>query len=134
MFPLNLKPVTGGQSLCLLSKANSDVSWLWHRRLAHLNFKDLNKLVAMDLVRGMPALKFDNDSLCSACEHGKQTKQRHPTVINPKIIEPLSLLYMDLCGPSAVESIGKKKYILVIVDDLFKIHLGFIPKKQIRCC
>ncbi|KAI3737799.1 hypothetical protein L2E82_27811 [Cichorium intybus] len=117
MFPLNLKPVTGGQSLCLLSKANSDVSWLWHRRLAHLNFKDLNKLVAMDLVRGMPALKFDNDSLCSACEHGKQTKQRHPTVINPKITEPLSVLYIDLCGPSAIESIGKKKYILVIVDD-----------------
>ncbi|KAI3499752.1 hypothetical protein L1887_35561 [Cichorium endivia] len=117
MFPLNLKPVTGGQSLCLLSKANSDVSWLWHRRLAHLNFKDLNKLVAMDLVRGMPALKFDNDSLCSACEHRKQTKQRHLTVINPKITEPLSLLYVDLCGPSAVESFGKKKYILVIVDD-----------------
>ncbi|KAI3503844.1 hypothetical protein L1887_32298 [Cichorium endivia] len=117
MFPLNLKPVTGGQSLCLLSKANSDVSWLWHRRLAHLNFKDLDKLVAMDLVRGMPALKFDNDSLCSACEHGKQTKQRHPTVINPKITEPLSLLYVDLYGPSTVESIGKKKYILVIVDD-----------------
>ncbi|KAI3782315.1 hypothetical protein L2E82_12357 [Cichorium intybus] len=117
MFPLNLKPVTGGQSLCLLSKANSDVSWLWHRRLAHLNFKDLNKLVAMDLVRGMPALKFDNDSLCSACEHGKQTKQKHPTVINPKITEPLSFLCIDLCGPSAIESIGKKKYILVIVDD-----------------
>ncbi|KAI3790994.1 hypothetical protein L2E82_04492 [Cichorium intybus] len=117
MFPLNVKPVTGGQSLCLLSKANSDVSWLWHRRLAHLNFKDLNKLVAMDLLRGMPALKFDNDSLCSTCEHGKQTKQRHPTVINPKITEPLSVLYIDLCGPSAIESIGKKKYILVIVDD-----------------
>ncbi|KAI3723589.1 hypothetical protein L2E82_35301 [Cichorium intybus] len=102
MFPLNLKPVTGGQSLCLLSKANFDVSWLWHRRLAHLNFKDLNTLVAMDLVHGMPALKFDNDSLCFAYEHGKQTKQRHPTMINPKITEPLSLLYMDLCGPSAV--------------------------------
>ncbi|KAI3767811.1 hypothetical protein L2E82_18230 [Cichorium intybus] len=92
MFPLNLKPVTGGQSLCLLSKTNSDVSWLWHRRLAHLNFKDLNKLVAMDLVRGIHALKFDTDTLCSACEHGKQTKQRHPTVINPKITEPLSPL------------------------------------------
>ncbi|KAI3510701.1 hypothetical protein L1887_17834 [Cichorium endivia] len=117
MFPLNLKPVIGGESLCLLSKANSDVSWSWHRRHAHLNFKDLKKLVAMDLVRGIPALKFDNDSLCSACEHGKQTKQRHPTVINPKITEPLSLLYVELCGPSAVESIGKKKYILVIVDD-----------------
>ncbi|KAI3700123.1 hypothetical protein L2E82_44740 [Cichorium intybus] len=79
MFPLNLKPVTGGQSLCLLSKANSDISWLLHRRLAHLNFKNINKVVTMDLVRGMPALKFDNDSL--------------------------------------LESIGKKKYILVIVDD-----------------
>ncbi|KAI3505818.1 hypothetical protein L1887_28103 [Cichorium endivia] len=131
MFPLNLKPITGGQSLCLLSKANSDVSWLWHRRLAHLNFKDLNKLVAMDLVRGMPALKFDNNSLCSACEHGKQTKQRHPTVINPKITEPLSLLYVDLCGPSAVESIGKKKYILVIVDDYSRFTwVLFLRKKS----
>ncbi|KAI3700035.1 hypothetical protein L2E82_44649 [Cichorium intybus] len=117
MFPLNLKPITGVPSLCLLSKENSDVSWLWHQRLAHLNFKDINKLVAMDLVRGMPALKFDNDSLCAACERGKQTKQTHPTVINPKITEPLSLLYMDLCGPSVVESIGKNKYNLVIVDD-----------------
>ncbi|KAI3700454.1 hypothetical protein L2E82_45084 [Cichorium intybus] len=96
MFPLNLKPVTGGQTLCLLSKANSDVSWLWHRRLAHLNFKDLNKLVAMDLVRD-------------------KTKASHSD--NPKITEPLSFLYMDLCGPSAIESIRKKRYILVIVDD-----------------
>ncbi|KAI3515988.1 hypothetical protein L1887_14895 [Cichorium endivia] len=80
----------------------------------------LKQVSGYDLVRGMPALKFHNDSLCSACEHGKQTKQRHPIVINPKITEPLSLLYMDLCGPSAVESIGKKKYILVIVDDYLR--------------
>ncbi|KAI3690685.1 hypothetical protein L2E82_48889 [Cichorium intybus] len=117
MFPVNLKPITGGPSLCLLSKENSDISWLWHRRLAHLNFKDINKLVVMDLVLGMLALKFDNDSLCSSCEHGMQTKQKHRTMINLKITKLLSLLYMDLCGPSAVESIGKKRYILVIVED-----------------
>ncbi|KAI3522308.1 hypothetical protein L1887_11842 [Cichorium endivia] len=71
MFPLNLKSVTGGQSLCLLSKANTDVNWLWHRRLAHLNFKDLNKLVAMDLVRGMSALKFDNELVAMASKQNK---------------------------------------------------------------
>ena len=45
MFPLNLRPIKGNPAICLLSKAHSDESWLWHRRLSHLNFKDINKLV-----------------------------------------------------------------------------------------
>ncbi|KAI3499778.1 hypothetical protein L1887_35588 [Cichorium endivia] len=94
------------------------VEGLKHNLVSSPNFKAINKLVAMDLVRCMSALKFDNDTLCSACEHGKQTKQKHPTVIDTKIMEPLSLLYMDLCGMSVVESLGKKKYLLVIVDDI----------------
>lgn len=39
---------------CLFSKATSDESNLWHRRLGHLNFKTINKLVKGNLVRGLP--------------------------------------------------------------------------------
>ena len=39
MYPLNLNPIKGKPAICLLTKAHSDESWLWHRRLSHLNFK-----------------------------------------------------------------------------------------------
>lgn len=56
MFTLDIKPMARKPSFCLLSKALVDVSWLWHRRLCHLNFRSLNKLVVEDLVRGLPVL------------------------------------------------------------------------------
>nr|GEV16964.1 hypothetical protein [Tanacetum cinerariifolium] len=40
--------------VCLLSKASFTKSWLWHRRLNHLNFRTLNELAKKDLVRGLP--------------------------------------------------------------------------------
>ncbi|XP_052623142.1 uncharacterized protein LOC128128382 [Lactuca sativa] len=72
MYPLNLSPIKGKPNICLLSKANSDESWLWHRRLSHLNFKDINNLVLGDHVRGLPLLKFDKEHLCAASEKDKQ--------------------------------------------------------------
>ncbi|GKB68955.1 retrovirus-related pol polyprotein from transposon TNT 1-94 [Tanacetum coccineum] len=103
--------------ICLLSKASKNKSWLWHRRLNHLNFGTLNDLARKDLVRGLPRLKFEKDHLCSACQLGKSRKATHkPKTINT-IMEVLHTLHMDLCGPLRVQSINGKKYILVIVDD-----------------
>ncbi|GJW12717.1 putative ribonuclease H-like domain-containing protein [Tanacetum coccineum] len=50
----------------------SDESKLWHRRLGHLNFKTMNKLVKENLVRGLPSKLFENDQTCVACQKGKQ--------------------------------------------------------------
>ncbi|GKC69414.1 integrase, catalytic region, zinc finger, CCHC-type containing protein [Tanacetum coccineum] len=36
----------------LLSQASKNKSWLWHRRLNHLNFSTINDLARKDLVRG----------------------------------------------------------------------------------
>ena len=80
----------------------------------------MNELVTSESVWGLPLLRFDNDTLCAACECGKQSKKRHLSVVHSAITEPLQLLHIDLCGPSAVESLNKKKYILVIVDDFTK--------------
>nr|KAJ0227036.1 hypothetical protein LSAT_V11C100049630 [Lactuca sativa] len=130
MYPLNLNPIRGTPAICLLSKANTDESWLWHRRLSHLNFKDINKLVIGDHVRGLPLLMFDKEHLCAACEMGKQIRKSHPTRINTKIVEALELLHIDLCGPSAIESIDGSKYILVIVDDFSRFTWVFFLKQK----
>ncbi|GJS08262.1 putative ribonuclease H-like domain-containing protein [Tanacetum coccineum] len=101
----------------LLSKASKTKSWLWHRRLSHLNFGSINHLARHGLVRGLPKLKFEKDHLCSACALGKSSKKPHKTKSEDTNQEKLYLLHMDLCGPMRVASVSGKKYILVIVDD-----------------
>ncbi|GKE41517.1 retrovirus-related pol polyprotein from transposon TNT 1-94 [Tanacetum coccineum] len=103
--------------ICLLSKASKTKSWLWDRRLSHLNFGAINHLARHGLVRGLPKLKFEKDHLCSACALGKSTKKPHKPKSEDTNQEKLYLLHMDLCGPIRVASVNGKKYILVIVDD-----------------
>ncbi|GKB85336.1 ribonuclease H-like domain-containing protein [Tanacetum coccineum] len=57
-----------------LLTATIDESKLWHKRLGHVNFKTMNKLVKRNLVRGHPSKIFDNDHICVACQKGKQHK------------------------------------------------------------
>ncbi|GJU08739.1 ribonuclease H-like domain-containing protein [Tanacetum coccineum] len=73
MYSVDLKNVVPKRGLtCLFAKATSDESKLWHRRLGHLNFKTMNKLVKGNLVRGLPSKLFKNDQTCVACQKGKQ--------------------------------------------------------------
>ncbi|GJY53581.1 ribonuclease H-like domain-containing protein [Tanacetum coccineum] len=55
-------------------QATLDESMLWHRRLGHVNFKTINKLVKENLLRGFPTKRFENDQTCVACLKGKQHK------------------------------------------------------------
>ncbi|GJS40812.1 retrovirus-related pol polyprotein from transposon TNT 1-94 [Tanacetum coccineum] len=112
LYTISVKDMMRYSPICLLSKASKNKSWLWHRRLNHLNFGTLNDLARKDLVRGLPRLKFEKDHLCSACQLGKSRKATHkPKTINT-IMEVLHTFHMDLCGPLRVQSINGKKYIL----------------------
>ncbi|KAI3723832.1 hypothetical protein L2E82_35593 [Cichorium intybus] len=99
-----------------ITNALADISWLWHRRLSHLNFGYINKLLGDDLLRGLPLLKLDNETLCAACEKGKLSKSTHKSISESSVSEPLELLHIDLCGPAKTQTIQGKKYILVVVD------------------
>nr|GEV47668.1 hypothetical protein [Tanacetum cinerariifolium] len=61
-----------GDLTCLFAKATVDESNLWHRRLGHINFKTMNKLVKGNLVRGLPSKVFENNHTCVACKKSKQ--------------------------------------------------------------
>ncbi|GJW58132.1 putative ribonuclease H-like domain-containing protein [Tanacetum coccineum] len=84
MYSFDLKNVVpSGDLTCLFAKATIDESKLWHRRLGHVNFKTMNKLVKGNLVRGLPSKIFDNDHTCVACQKGKQHKASYsllPTI------------------------------------------------------
>ncbi|GKE98534.1 ribonuclease H-like domain-containing protein [Tanacetum coccineum] len=51
MYSFNLENIVpSGGLACLIAKATIDESNKWHRRLGHVNFKNLNKLVKGNLV------------------------------------------------------------------------------------
>nr|GEU48223.1 putative ribonuclease H-like domain-containing protein [Tanacetum cinerariifolium] len=56
------------------NQASIDESNKWNRRLGHVNFKNLNKLVKGNLIRGLPSKIFENDHTCVACQNEKQHK------------------------------------------------------------
>nr|GEW24707.1 reverse transcriptase domain-containing protein [Tanacetum cinerariifolium] len=79
MYNVDLKNVvSSGDLTCLFAKATLDESNLWHRRLGHINFKTLNKLVKGILVRGLPSKVFKNNHTCVACKKGKQHRASYP--------------------------------------------------------
>nr|GEY11709.1 retrovirus-related Pol polyprotein from transposon TNT 1-94 [Tanacetum cinerariifolium] len=117
LYLISLNNLMAASLVCLLSKASCTKSWLWHRRLNHLNFETLNELARKDLVRGLPRLKYDKKHLFPSCQLGKSKKSSHPLKTVNTNTEILNTLHMDLCRSLRVESINKKKYMLVIVDD-----------------
>ncbi|GKC20392.1 putative ribonuclease H-like domain-containing protein [Tanacetum coccineum] len=75
MYSVDMKNIVPKECLtCLVAKATLDESMLWHRRLGHVNFKSINKLVKENLVRGLPLKRFENDQTCVACLKGKKHK------------------------------------------------------------
>ncbi|GJZ00950.1 integrase, catalytic region, zinc finger, CCHC-type containing protein [Tanacetum coccineum] len=117
LYTISISDMAASSPVCLMSKATSTKSWLWHHRLSHLNFGTINDLTRLDLVDGLPKFKYGKDHLYSACERGKRKKASHPPKLIPNDHSKLELHHMDLCDPMRVASINGKKYILVIVDD-----------------
>ncbi|GJX12361.1 ribonuclease H-like domain-containing protein [Tanacetum coccineum] len=126
MYSFNMKTPSSAQSfVCLIAKSTTDESNVWHRRLGHINFKTLNKLVKGNLVRGLPSKVFKNDHTCVACQKGKQHRASCKAKLERLITAPLHTLHMDLFGPTFVKSINHASYCLVITDDCTRFSRVF---------
>ena len=95
---------------------------LWHQRLGHASHKQLEKISKYDAVIGLPKFEKIEKCICRPCQMGKQVKSKHPSVTEVQTSRPLELLHIDLIGPARVQSLGGKKYILVVVDDVLLLR------------
>nr|GEW38791.1 putative ribonuclease H-like domain-containing protein [Tanacetum cinerariifolium] len=109
LYTFNLSDIQPEQHInCLLPKASLEESTKWHRRMAHVNFKTINKLAKNELVEG------------------KQHKASYKAISTVRTIsEPLKLLHMDLFGPISIRSIDQKYYSLVVTDDFSRFNWTF---------
>ncbi|GKA24524.1 retrovirus-related pol polyprotein from transposon TNT 1-94 [Tanacetum coccineum] len=117
LYTINLHKMVYASPICLMARATSTKSWLWHQRLSHLNFDTINELAKNDLVTGLSKFKYNKEHLCPSCEQGKSKKAPHKPKPVPNSKQRLHLLHMDLCGPMKVESINRKRYVMVTLDD-----------------
>ncbi|GJR07655.1 retrovirus-related pol polyprotein from transposon TNT 1-94 [Tanacetum coccineum] len=118
------------QESCFFAKASENLNWLWHKRLAHLNFKTINKLEKHNLVIGLLSLIYSKDKPCSSCEKGKHHRASFETKQTSFIKKCLHLLHMDLFGPITPRSINHDKYTLVIVDEYSRYTWVYFLKKK----
>ncbi|GJT18960.1 ribonuclease H-like domain-containing protein [Tanacetum coccineum] len=131
MYSFDMKNIVPKDGLtCLVAKATSEESMLWHRRLGHVNFKNINKLVKENLVRDLPLKRFENDQTCVACLKGKQHRASCKSKAFSPITKPLFMLHMDLFGPTFVSSLMHKKYCLVVTDDYSRFSWVFFLRTK----
>nr|GEX26944.1 putative ribonuclease H-like domain-containing protein [Tanacetum cinerariifolium] len=122
MYSIDLNNVVPHRDLtCLVAKASADECMLWHRRLAHLNIKTMNRLVRHNLFRGLPSKCFDNDHTYVACLKGKKHKASCKTKLVNLVTKPLHILHIDLFSPTSVNSLNHKWYCLVATDDFSRV-------------
>nr|GEW63459.1 integrase, catalytic region, zinc finger, CCHC-type, peptidase aspartic, catalytic [Tanacetum cinerariifolium] len=127
-----------------ISRASKIKSWLWHCRLSHLNFGEINHLARQGLVRGLPKLKFEKDHLCSACAMGKKAVATACYTQNRSIIRlrhgktPYELLHNKLPDLSFLYVFGALCYPTNDSENLGKlqpkadigIFIGYAPTKK----
>ncbi|GJW67427.1 retrovirus-related pol polyprotein from transposon TNT 1-94 [Tanacetum coccineum] len=58
VYVIDMSSYNEESNACFFVKASPSVNWLWHKRLSHLNFKNINKLGKQNLVAGLPSLTF----------------------------------------------------------------------------
>nr|GEV14275.1 integrase, catalytic region, zinc finger, CCHC-type, peptidase aspartic, catalytic [Tanacetum cinerariifolium] len=78
LYTINLHEMAFASPICLMARASSTKSWLWHQRLSYLNFDTINDLARNDLVLGLPKFKYHKEHLCPSCEQGKCKRASHP--------------------------------------------------------
>nr|GEZ35837.1 ribonuclease H-like domain-containing protein [Tanacetum cinerariifolium] len=98
MYSFDLKNVVPiGGLTCLFAKAILDESNLWHRRLGHINFKTMNKLV-----RGNLARENQTNGNADTKANIDVRQARKKTVLGPQYVL-LQLLTSDSKGPKSSE-------------------------------
>ena len=106
-----------------------DESWLWHRRLGHINFDNLVKVNNLGAVRNFPKITKPSNPICRHCQLGKKTRIRFKTK-EYSTSKPLELVHIDLCGPTRTKSLQGESYFMLFIDDFTRMAwVSFLKEK-----
>jgi hypothetical protein len=108
-----------------------DESWLWHKRLGHLNFDHIVKLNNEGVVKDLPRISNPNNSVCEYCQMGKLTHAQFKSKSFTSSKKPLQIVHMDRCGPSRKQGTGGEHYFMLVIDDFSRLTwVAFLREKS----
>jgi transposase InsO family protein len=111
-----------------MTHAIENSSELWHRILAHINYKALPYVCKA--VTGLPKLKVEHEGVRNGCAQGKNIKNPFPKR-NNKVEGALELIHSDVCGPMPSSSISGYVYYVSFIDDYSrKTWVYFLKSKD----
>src|SRR3954471_21313201 len=64
VYKTDLQDLKNQKVTCLMSVFEE--KWVWHRRLGHASLRKISQINKLNLVRGLPNLKYKSDALCEA--------------------------------------------------------------------
>jgi len=122
-----LYKLKGSADLALIHNTVSPCE-LWHRRLAHFNYKALP--IVSKVVTGLPKIQVDNSGVCKGFSQGKNVKNPLPSS-DMKAEGILNLIHLDACGPMTASSLSGYDYYVSFIDDFSrKTWIYFLKSKD----
>lgn len=110
------KVALNAESPSCLQVITSDFSSKWHARLGHINFENIRLMVDKELVTGIPKITMTKKT-CVFYLLGKQPRRSFPAATTYRASQKLKLVHGDLCGPITPPTIGRNRYVFVLIDD-----------------
>jgi hypothetical protein len=85
--------------------------------MGHINHNDLQKMVKEGLVKGIDLDLTSTPDFCKTCVEAKATRKPFPKRSTTESVKAYGDKVMaDVWGPAEVESLGHKKYYLLLQD------------------
>nr|GEW88555.1 hypothetical protein [Tanacetum cinerariifolium] len=110
LYILSLGDMMVSSPSCLLSKASKTKSWLWHRRLSHLNFSAINHLARQGLVRDN-GTEFVNQTLREYYEKKFNLEANYPLNLSAKLSSFEDTFDIIDDTETSFEDVGPSKFI-----------------------
>jgi transposase InsO family protein len=95
-----------------------------------LSFDLLCRLSGLDLLQGLPLLKFESNRICAPYRNGNMIAASHSLVNTVMTEQHGQLLHINTIGSSRVHSMGGKWYVLVIIDDYSRYSWVFFLESK----
>lgn len=110
--------------------AGAEGNWLWHRRLGHLDMRNVCELVRQDMATGIDMKVSDElSSICDSCVRAKLARLAFNGT-RKRATKPLQIVHSDVCGPIDPVGLNGEKYFVTFIDDWSHMCVVYTMKSK----